>query len=151
MLCLARLIRWAIVASGTRNALAISAVVRPPTARSVRAIADGGVSAGWQHMKSRTRVSSRSALMCSSGAGTNGLLVRELGRDRVLAPPAGLLAPDVVGQAAQGDAVEPAAGVVRDAFGGPPGRRRDQRVLHRVLGGGEVLVPPRDGAQHLAA
>ena len=35
MRCLARLMRWAIVASGTRNARAISAVVRPPTARSV--------------------------------------------------------------------------------------------------------------------
>ena len=46
MRCLARLIRCAIVASGTRKALAISAVVRPPTARSVRAIADGRVSAG---------------------------------------------------------------------------------------------------------
>jgi hypothetical protein len=37
MLCLARLIRWAIVASGTRKARAISAVVRPPTARRVSA------------------------------------------------------------------------------------------------------------------
>ena len=45
MRCLARLMRCAIVASGTRNALAISAVVRPPTARSVSAIADGRVSA----------------------------------------------------------------------------------------------------------
>ena len=42
----ARLIRCAIVASGTRNALAISAVVRPPTARSVSAIDEGRVSAG---------------------------------------------------------------------------------------------------------
>ena len=58
MLCLARLIRCAIVASGTRNALAISAVVKPPTARNVRAIADDGVSAGWQHMNSRMSVSS---------------------------------------------------------------------------------------------
>ena len=40
MVCLARLIRWAIVASGTRKALAISAVVRPPIARNVSAIAD---------------------------------------------------------------------------------------------------------------
>ncbi len=40
MLCLARLIRWAIVGSGTRNAWAISAVVKPPTARNVSAIAD---------------------------------------------------------------------------------------------------------------
>jgi len=75
MLCLARLIRWAIVASGTRNALAISAVVSPPTARSVRVIAEDDESAGWQHMKSRTRVSSCSGVsslsaaraICSSG------------------------------------------------------------------------------------
>jgi hypothetical protein len=46
MRCFARLIRWAIVDSGTRKAFAISAVVSPPTARSVSAIADAGVSAG---------------------------------------------------------------------------------------------------------
>jgi hypothetical protein len=46
MRCFARLIRWAMVDSGTRNAFAISAVVRPPTARSVSAIAEAGVSAG---------------------------------------------------------------------------------------------------------
>ena len=40
IVCFARLMRCAIVASGTRNALAISAVVRPPTARSVSAIAE---------------------------------------------------------------------------------------------------------------
>ena len=34
MLGFARLMRCAIVASGIRNALAISAVVRPPTARA---------------------------------------------------------------------------------------------------------------------
>ena len=39
--CFARLMRCAIVGSGTRNAFAISPVVRPPTARSVSAIADG--------------------------------------------------------------------------------------------------------------
>ena len=46
ILALARLIRWAIVASGTRNAAAISRVVRPPTARRVSGIADAGVSDG---------------------------------------------------------------------------------------------------------
>jgi hypothetical protein len=43
---LARLIRWAIVASGTRNAAAIWAVLRPPTARKVSAIWLGPDSAG---------------------------------------------------------------------------------------------------------
>jgi hypothetical protein len=58
MLCLARLMRWAIVASGTRNALAISAVVRPPTARRVRASCEGTDKAGWQHRNRRVSVSS---------------------------------------------------------------------------------------------
>lgn len=57
-LALARLIRWAVVVSGTRNAVAISRVVRPPTARRVSGIADAGVSDGWQHMNMRTNVSS---------------------------------------------------------------------------------------------
>jgi hypothetical protein len=39
----------AMVASGTRKAAAISAVVSPPTARSVRAIRASALSAGWQH------------------------------------------------------------------------------------------------------
>jgi hypothetical protein len=41
MRCLARLIRWAIVAAGTRSARAISAVVSPATARNVSASCDG--------------------------------------------------------------------------------------------------------------
>ena len=60
MRAFARLIRCAIVASGTRNARAISAVVRPPTARSVSGIADPGVSDGWQHRNRRTSESSSS-------------------------------------------------------------------------------------------
>ena len=42
----ARLMRWPIVASETRNAAAISRVVRPPTARNVSGIAAPGVSDG---------------------------------------------------------------------------------------------------------
>src|SRR6266542_3100497 len=44
--CLARLIRRPIVASGTRNALASSVVVRPPTAPRVSASCDALDSAG---------------------------------------------------------------------------------------------------------
>ena len=67
IVCLARLIRWAIVASGTRKAFAISAVVRPPTARSVSASCDGTDSAGWQQRNSSVSVSSRSAIGPGSG------------------------------------------------------------------------------------
>src|SRR6185437_1614021 len=72
MLCLALLIRCAIVASGTRNALAISAVVSPPTARSVSAIAEEGESAEWQHMKRSTSVSSVITPSSASGGETKG-------------------------------------------------------------------------------
>jgi hypothetical protein len=46
MRCLARLMRRVMVSSGTRNARAISTVVRPPTARKVSAICDAGESDG---------------------------------------------------------------------------------------------------------
>ena len=48
-----------MVASGTRNAAAISRVVRPPTARRVSGMASAGVRDGWQHMNMRISVSSR--------------------------------------------------------------------------------------------
>jgi hypothetical protein len=50
--------RRVMVASGTRNARAISAVDSPPTARRVSAICEAGDSDGWQHMNSSTSVSS---------------------------------------------------------------------------------------------
>ena len=46
MACLARVMRRVMVASGTRNARAISPVVRPPTARKARAICDEAEIAG---------------------------------------------------------------------------------------------------------
>ena len=55
----ARVIRCAIVVSGTRNACAISATVRPPSSRRVSATRASGASAGWQQVKiSRSRSSS---------------------------------------------------------------------------------------------
>lgn len=59
----------AIVASGTRWARAISAVVRPPTARRVSAIWAAGDSSGWQQRKSRVRVSSAEGARLSPGGG----------------------------------------------------------------------------------
>ena len=60
ILCFARTSRFAIVASGTRKAAAISAVDSPHTARSVSATRASGASAGWQHMNTRASSSSRS-------------------------------------------------------------------------------------------
>jgi hypothetical protein len=73
MRCFALAMRWAIVASLTRNAFAISAVVSPPTARSVSATAEAGVSAGWQHMNNTISVSSRSE---TSGVDASGCEIR---------------------------------------------------------------------------
>src|SRR3954468_15452323 len=55
---LARTIRCASVASGTRNARAISSVVRPPTRRRVSATRASRLSTGWQEMKTSRRTSS---------------------------------------------------------------------------------------------
>src|SRR5512132_2888617 len=53
--------RWAMVASGTRKARAISAVVSPPSSRRVSATWTPGSSAGWQQVKIRRSRSSRTA------------------------------------------------------------------------------------------
>src|SRR3989454_6714475 len=57
----ARTMRCATVASEMRNALAISEVVKPTTARSVSATRASCDSAGWQHVNSSRRRSSASA------------------------------------------------------------------------------------------
>ena len=149
MLALARLIRCAMVASGTRKALAISAVVRPPTARSVSAMAEAGVSAGWQHMKSRVERIVPVHPDLHLRRRHERPLRPHLAGDRVLAAAARHLAAQVVGDAAQGDVVQPAARVGGDALRRPLRRRGDQCLLHRVLRRVEVAVPPRHRAQHL--
>ncbi len=63
-----------MVASGTRNAAAISRVVRPPTARSVSGMAAPGDSDGWQHISMRISVSSR------AGTGSYGMSDHEAAR-----------------------------------------------------------------------
>ena len=118
MRCLARLMRCAIVDSGTRNARAISAVVRPPTARSVSASCDGAESDGWQHRNSRVSVSSAAGVAQASSAA--GATVPSDGRsDRVgvLAPPARRLAAHVVGHPPGRHGHEPAPRVGGDAVG----------------------------------
>ena len=55
---LARVSRAAIVASGTRNARAMSGVATPQISRSVRATCASGASAGWQQVKISRRRSS---------------------------------------------------------------------------------------------
>ena len=147
MVCLARLMRCAIVASGTRNARAISAVVRPPTARSVRAMADGRVSAGWQHITSRFSVSSWSAGVTASGGGAG--LGRHLDHHHRFAAAAGDLGANLVGEASAGDVDQPPARAGGEPRFRPLQRRRQERLLDRVLGGGEIPEPAHDRGEHL--
>ena len=45
--------------------------------------------------------------------------------------------------------IEPAAGVAGQPLGRPLRRRRDQRLLDRILRGREVVAASGDGAEHL--
>src|SRR5438067_2324368 len=68
-----------MVASGTRNARAISGVVRPPSSRSVSAARPSGESTGWQEMKTSRRPSSASDHTIITARG-KGLFARLLAR-----------------------------------------------------------------------
>ena len=140
MRCFARLMRCAIVASGTRNALAISAVVSPPTARSVSAIAEAGVSAGWQHMNSTVSVSSWSETSARAAPAAPSRLSR-CRRDCVASP--------LVDQPPLGGLDQPAARLLRNAVSRPVHGGREQRLLDGVLGGVEVAVPAHERAEDL--
>jgi hypothetical protein len=65
----ARTSRCAIVASGTMNARAISAVVRPVSVRNVSATRASNASAGWQQVKTSR---SRSSAISSGGSSPTG-------------------------------------------------------------------------------
>ncbi len=70
ILRLARVIRCAIVRSGTRNAVATSGTVRPPSRRRVSATWASRDSAGWQQVKirrSRSSVTEVTAALASCG------------------------------------------------------------------------------------
>ena len=146
IVCFARLMRCAIVLSGTRKALAISAVVSPPTARSVSAMADEWVSAGWQHMKSRTSVSSRSVVPVRGTATRDR---RAKAGPPALRGPPGCLAAQVIRHAAGGHVNQPAARVVGHAFRRPLHAGGDERFLHRIFGGGEILEAADRRAENL--
>ena len=139
---LARTIRCAIVASETRNARAISGVVRPPSSRSVSAIRASVESTGWQQVNT-----SRSRSSATSSASSAGASVRE--RDLELAHQLLLLAleraaaPQHVDRAVLRGGHEPGARVVRDARLRPALERGDQRVLREVLGEADVAHDPR--------
>jgi hypothetical protein len=107
--------------------LPISAVVNPPTARSVRASWEGSDREGWQQRKRSVSVSSWSGGSARPGA----------------------LAPPLVDQSTSGDRHEPGSRVVRHARLGPLLCRGQQRFLHGVFAGVELAVSPDERAEDL--
>src|SRR5215217_7884710 len=138
ILRLARTSRWAIVASGTRNARAISVVVRPPSVRSVRATCpvqgQGRMAAGEDELQ---------ALVGDGG------LVHGWGRRF---EPADLLvehphAADAIDRAVARGGHEPRARVGRNPVALPPRRGDREGVLRGLLGEIEVAEEADQGRE----
>ena len=123
ILRLARVIRCAIVRSGTRNALAISGTVSPPIRRRVSATCASGASAGWQQVKSRR---SRSSVDRGPTGAEGSSAVLSMSASSWRASTGRLATQPVQGLVARGGG-EPAAGVGRQrrrsASGAAPPRR----------------------------
>ncbi len=124
-------------------------MVKPPTARKVSAICDAGDSDGvTAHEQQDERVV---GLRCAtvSAAGASHCVGQGPPGDGVLTALASLLAAQQVGQPARGDGDQPTARVVRDAVLRPLRGGREERLLHRVLGGVEVPVAAHHRAEDL--
>ena len=143
ILTLARERRRFIVSSETRNARAISSVVRPPTARRISATWASSASAGWQQVKTNSSrsspitVSSSSSMVasgtssrCSLRASVRSRRIRSIARLRAvtISQPAGL-----------------AESHARPALG-----RGCERLLDGFLGEVEVAEEADRGGQHPA-
>ena len=144
----ARTIRLPIVGSATRNARAISPVVRPPSARSVSATRAGISSAGWQQVKiSRSR--SSTIVLSSSMVGSSCWASR-----RVSSASRSARSATDRSRRRRSIARRRAAVVIHaPGLAGTPSRRhavtaRLERVLHGVLGELEVAGLPDQGGQH---
>ena len=145
---LARVIRRVMVASGTRKARAISAVVSPPTARRVSAICEAGDSAGWQHRNSRMSVSSDSAAGVSAAGASHsagGICRAAASSRRCLA--CSLRSRSVSRREAT--VISQPRGLPGMPSAGHCGGGRQQRLLHRVLGGVEMPVAAHQRAEDL--
>ena len=149
MLCLARLMRWAMVASGTRKALAIcgrgQAADGAQGERELRRRRQRGVAA---EDEQRQRVVVLGRLLVARRR-REGLVGGHLRGGRVLAPAARVLAAQLVGQPARGDRDEPAPRALRHALCRPLDRRGEQRLLHRVLARVEAPVAAHEHAEDL--
>ena len=140
----ARTSRFAIVGSGTRNARAISSVVRPPSVRRVSATWASSASAGWQHVNTQLE-----ALVGEHGL-VEALLhgfgpVEQLGLGGE-----GAVAADAIDRAIAGRGREPGARVVRGPVAGPALGGDRKRLLGGLLGEVEVAEEADQVGEHEA-
>ena len=124
-----------MVASGTRKARAISAVVMPASVRRVSATWASKESAGWQQVNIRRRRSSGTS--SSLGLAIPRLALPSLrlhGGYLPLLGRAQLGATRPVDGAVAGHRREPGAGAARDAVAGPALQRGGEGILRALLG-----------------
>ena len=145
MVSLARLIRWAMVGSGTRNAWEISAVVKPPTARNVSAIAEAR---GQRGMAAHEEKDQRVVFPRRSLDGRRFWRADRLVRHLAFATAASRFAANVVAHPPEGDLGQPCAGIVRSALAWPLHRGGKRRFLNGVLRRGEVAKSSDNGPEH---
>ena len=143
---LARTMRWATVGSGTRNARAISSVVRPPSRRSVSATRASVESTGWQAVKTRRRRSSptSSSIAASRSGAAISCWASSSRPSSSCLRSSRLLRRKQVDRAMLRGGHEPGARVVRDARLRPLLERGDERVLRELLGEADVAHDPRE-------
>ena len=83
------------------------------------------------------------------GGGHHLFVRRRFHHHHVLAPAAGQLGAEEIGHAPGGHLDQPTARIVGDTVTRPLLRRREQRLLDRILGGGEVAEAADHRAENL--
>ncbi len=136
-----------MVASGTRKARAISAVVMPASVRRVSATWASNDSAGWQQVNMRR---SRSSGTSSSDAACHVLPPCCHHRDLPRLGLAQARPPGAVDGPVARHRREPGAGAARDAVTGPALQRGREGILRALLGEVPVTGQPDQGGDHPA-
>src|SRR5919109_990556 len=137
ILPLARTSRWAMVASGTRKARAISAVVSPPSSRSVSATWGPVAGAGGERRVAAGEDQAQPVVAHRALLGGFALVAMEQGG---LGVPvlAGRLPAEAVDRPVAGGGDDPPGGAGRQPCRRPPLHRRGEGVLDRLLGDVDV-------------
>ena len=136
--------RWAMVASGTRKARAISSVVRPQIIRS--ASADARLARQQRVTGGEDQPEQLVAdVVVERGVeiGHGLLLLLHIERDHLVLAREHAAAAQMIQRPALGGRHQPRAGLFRNAGRGPMLERRQQRILRQLLGQRHIAQHPR--------